>query len=443
MRQIAVIGGGAAGMMAAVAAADAGAHVILLEKNEKLGKKVYITGKGRCNLTNDCDHKEFFRAVISNPKFLYSSFDAFDNADMIRWIESEGLRIKHERGGRVFPQSDKASDVIRTLQKAMERRGVIVRLNTQVKELITDKTNNEETDTVASGLRLRGEIENPKKDTKERKKCLGVRLASGEIIETDAVIVATGGLSYPSTGSTGDGFRWARKAGLEVKDCRPSLVAFKACFSDRSPVAGLAGLTLKNVGVKIRQANKTVFSEQGEMMFTHTGVSGPLILTASCTVKIKDDEEADLLIDWKPALSLEQLDARLLREFDSHKNKEIKNVCGALLPAAAVAPFLTASGIPHEKPVHDISRQDRRRLAETLKAFPLTLTGHCGYNEAVITQGGICVKEIHPATMESKKIQGLYFAGEVIDLDAVTGGYNLQIAWTTGSAAGRAAASER
>ncbi len=409
IKRVAVIGGGAAGMMAAISAADAGARVILTEKNEKLGKKLYITGKGRCNLTNSCDHDDFLQSVVSNPKFLYSSFDAFDNHDFVRWIEKEGLPLKLERGGRFFPRSDRSSDVIKILSDALLKRHVDVRLNTEIKDLIVS-------DHVS-----------------------GIVLKSGESIKADAVIVATGGLSYQSTGSTGDGLRWAKEHGLLVRACRPSLVGYKATFSDGSSVASLAGLSLKNVRAIIKKNRKTCDLGLGEMLFTHTGVSGPLILTGSCYVPLQNDETATLFIDWKPALSIEQVEARLLREFDSHKNMALKNVMTSLLPSAAVRYVISAAGISAETAVHDVTKNERKKLAESLKAFPLTLTGLCGYNEAVITQGGVSVKELNPATMESKKIHGLFFAGEVIDLDAVTGGYNLQIAWTTGRAAGLAA----
>ena len=432
MPEVIVVGGGAAGMMAAIAAAECGARVTLFEKNEKLGKKLFITGKGRCNFTNDCAHGDFLSAIVSNPRFLYSSFDAFDNHDLILWMEKEGLRVKHERGGRVFPASDKSSDVIKTLQKALEKRGVKIRLNTCIKELIF--TNKDE-DKAEAG---------PASDTgadKKADKCRGVILSDGERIRADAVIVATGGLSYPSTGSTGDGYRWASSADLAVRPCRPSLVAFTAVFADGRPVAELAGLSLKNVGVRVSRRGKVHFTGQGEMLFTHTGVSGPLMLTASTRIAPTADEPAALKIDWKPALTLEQVEARLLREFDAAKNRELHNVMGALLPSGAIDAFLAAAAVPRGKTVHEATRQERRRIAETLKAFPLTLTGLCGYNEAVITQGGVSVREVAPATMECRKVRGLYFAGEVLDLDAVTGGYNLQIAWTTGAAAGRAAAS--
>ncbi|MBP5292121.1 MAG: aminoacetone oxidase family FAD-binding enzyme [Lachnospiraceae bacterium] len=433
MKKVVVIGGGAAGMMAAISAADAGADVLLLEKNEKLGKKLYITGKGRCNFTNSCDREDFFKAVVSNPRFLYSSFNSFDNHAFVKWIEREGLPVKLERGGRYFPKSDKSSDVIKILHNSLIRRHVKIMLNTAVRDLVTteyrDMTEGTE-DTHSPSARDGMKIS-----------CKGVRLATGEVIACDAVIVATGGLSYPSTGSTGDGYRWAEKNGIIVKSCRPSLVGYKAVFSDGSTTRDLAGLSLKNVGVRIKKGKKSFDMGCGEMLFTHVGVSGPLVLTGSCHVPLGQGETATLIIDWKPALTIEQVDARLLREFDGHKNMSLKNVMTTMLPSAVIKYVMKEAGIPIDAAVHSVTRQERSRLAETLKAFPLTLNGLCGYNEAVITQGGVSVKELNPATMESKKISGLYFAGEIIDLDAVTGGFNLQIAWTTGRAAGLAAGS--
>jgi predicted Rossmann fold flavoprotein len=432
MRSIAVIGGGAAGMMAAIAAADAGARVVLFEKNEKLGKKIYITGKGRCNFTNNCDHDDFFKAVVSNPRFLYSSFSAFDNHDFVGWIEKEGLRVKLERGGRYFPASDKASDVIKTLRGSLQKRRVEIRLNTEVQGLLVS-ARKKAADPPAGEDALGADD--------MAVSCQGVLLKNGNGEYYDAVIVATGGLSYPSTGSTGDGFRWAEEQGMLVRECRPSLAGYKAVFQDGSSTKKLAGLSLKNVGVSIKKGKKTYDIGTGEMLFTHTGVSGPLILTASSYVPLRQGETAILYIDWKPALRIEQVEARLLREFEGHKNMSLKNVMTSLLPSAVIGDVLFYTGVEANTPVHDITKEERKRLAAALKAFPLTLKELCGYNEAVITQGGINVRELNPATMEAKKIGGLYFAGEVIDLDAVTGGYNLQIAWTTGRAAGHAAGS--
>ncbi len=412
MGRVLVIGGGAAGMMAAAAAAEAGSQVTLLEKNEKLGKKLYITGKGRCNVTNACGREEFFDHVVSNPKFLYSSFGSFNNEAVMAWLEHRGLRLKVERGNRVFPASDKASDVIRILQRSLEELGVEVRLGCPAEGL-----------TVADG------------------RCRGVRLPGGKVLEGDAVVVATGGLAYPSTGSTGDGYGWARAAGHAVTALRPALVPLEAVLGDGTPVRELQGLSLKNVEIRLKKGKKELVREWGEMLFTHFGVSGPLLLSAS-SLAARELEKGplDLEIDWKPALTLEQLDARLLREFAENRNRQLKNVMGALLPARAVGPVLRLAGVPPERAAGQVSREERQRLLRTLKTFSVKVTGPRGYPEAVITQGGVAVREVQPATMESKKVPGLFFAGEVLNLDALTGGYNLQIAWSTGYAAGKGAA---
>lgn len=411
MSKILVIGGGAAGMMAAAAAAEEGHSVVLYEKNEKLGKKLYITGKGRCNVTNACDFESFFENVVSNPKFLYSSYGGWNSWDLMDWLEARGLKLKTERGNRVFPASDKSSDVIRTFQKALERLGVVISLNTEVEGLWV-----------------------------EEDRCRGILIKETGKIPADAVIVATGGLSYPTTGSTGDGYRWAGKVGHTVTGLRPALVPMEAVFGDGTPVSELQGLALKNVAVRIRKGQKDLAGDFGEMMFTHFGVSGPVLLSAS-SVAARELEKGplELFIDWKPALRDDQLDARILREFEAAKNKLLKNVAGNLLPVRAVPVVLRLSGVPPERPVHEVTKEERLRLVHTLKEFPMRLTGLRGYSEAVITQGGISVKEVHPATMESKKVKHLFFAGEVLDVDAYTGGFNLQIAWSTGHAAGKAA----
>ncbi len=399
-----MIGGGAAGMMAAISAAENGHEVSLFEKNEKLGKKLYITGKGRCNLTNNCEVEELLRAVCTNRKFLYSAFYGFDSQAVIRFFEGAGMATKTERGNRVFPVSDHSSDVIAALTAVLRARGVKIRLNEEVREILC-------------GPRVSG-----------------LRLASGQRVSCDAVIVATGGLSYPTTGSTGDGYRFAEAAGHHVTACSPSLVPME---TEGDWAQQLQGLSLRNVGISISDGRKVLCREFGEMMFTHFGVTGPLILTASSLVqKQLKEHPLELSIDLKPALGEEQLDARILREFEAGKNKQFRTVLGALFPAKLVPVMIRRCGIPAEKPVHEITREERRILLMYTKHFPLTLTGLRGYNEAVITKGGVDVREIDPATMESRKVRGLYFAGEVLDLDAVTGGFNLQIAWSTGHVAG-------
>ena len=409
MSKVLIIGGGAAGMMAAAFAAKNGNRVEVFEKNEKLGKKLFITGKGRCNITNAADLEDFFPAVISNPKFLYSAFYSFTNEQVISFFEELGVKTKVERGGRVFPVSDHSSDVIQALKSEMERLGVKINLNAEVKELITEKNSTRET-------------------------VNGIRLVSGKKISGDAVIVATGGISYPSTGSTGDGYRFARRCGHKVSELSPSLVPMEV----KEWYAGeLMGLSLRNIEIRITDGKKKLYQEFGEMLFTHYGVTGPVILSASSVVgkKLKDTE-LTLHIDLKPALTEEQLDKRVLREFETNHNRQFKNAVDSLFPSKLRPVIVELSGIPEEKKVHEITKEERLRFVRLIKDFTMTLTGLRGYNEAIITKGGVSVKEIDPGTMESKLIKGLYFAGEVLDLDAVTGGYNLQIAWSTGYLAG-------
>ena len=405
MSKILVVGGGAAGMMAAVTAARRGKNVLLLEKNEKLGKKLFITGKGRCNLTNSAEVEELFNAVVSNPKFLYSSFYSFTNEQVIGFFEELGVKTKVERGGRVFPESDHSSDVIRALEQEMKRLGVRISLGTEVKEILT-----------------------------EDGRAKGVRLSSGRTIAADAVIVATGGISYPSTGSTGDGYRFARECGHKVTDLSPALVPMevKEWYAKE-----LMGLSLRNIGIRITDGKKKLYEEFGEMLFTHYGVTGPVILSASSIVGKKLKEHPlTLHIDLKPALTEEQLDKRVLREFEANHNRQFKNAVDSLFPAKLKPVAIELSGIPEEKKVNEVTKEERLHFVRLIKDFSMTLTGLRGYHEAIITKGGVSVKEIDPGTMESKLVKGLYFAGEVLDLDAVTGGYNLQIAWSTGYLAG-------
>lgn len=409
MSSVIVIGGGPAGMMEAISAAECGARVSLLEKNEKLGKKLFITGKGRCNLTNAADIEEFFRAVISNPKFLYSAFYSFTNEQTIAFFESLGLKTKVERGGRVFPQSDHSSDVISALSRELSRRKADVLLHTEVKELII-----------------------------EEGRAAGVLLSSGKKLYADAVIVASGGISYPSTGSTGDGYRFAESCGHRVTELSPALVPMevKEWYAKE-----LMGLSLRNIQIRITEGKKKLYEEFGEMLFTHYGVTGPVILSASSVVgnRLKQ-KELTLHIDLKPALSEEQLDKRVLREFEANHNRQFKNAVDSLFPAKLKPVMVELSEIPEDKKVHEITKEERLRFVRLIKDFTMTLTNLRGYNEAIITKGGVSVKEVDPGTMESKKVSGLYFAGEVLDLDAVTGGYNLQIAWSTGYLAGISAA---
>ncbi len=407
MSKVYVIGGGAAGMLAAIAAARNGHKVTLLEKNEKLGKKLFITGKGRCNLTNACDKEEFFRQVVTNPKFLYRAYHSFSNYDAMNFFEEIGLPVKTERGNRVFPESDKSSDVIAVLKRELERQDVELRYRSEVLELLVR-------DGSFYGLRL--------KNSKEE--LLG-----------DAVILCTGGLSYPSTGSTGDGFRFAKEMGHTVTEMYPSLVPVHV---KEAYVKELMGLSLKNIEISITAGNKVVYRDFGELLFTHFGVSGPVILSASSYVipHLAKREALELSIDLKPALSIEQLDNRILRDFEESKNKQFKNSLDRLLPNKLIDVIIRLSNIDPEKKVNSITKEERLQLVCLLKNLKLHITKLSDYNQAVITKGGINVKEVNPSTMESKLVQQVYFAGEVLDLDALTGGYNLQIAWSTAYLAG-------
>lgn len=406
MSRVLIIGGGAAGMAAAIAAAGCGQEVHLYEKNEKLGKKVYITGKGRCNVTNACDMEEMPAHVVTNPRFLYSSFYGFTNRDMMELLERNGCPLKVERGGRVFPVSDKSSDVISALAGKMRKLGVNLHLGCEVRDVI-----------VKEGA------------------CRGVVLSKGRgSAYGDGVIVATGGISYPATGSTGDGYRFAAECGHRVTELSPALVPF--CVGE-AEVKELQGLSLRNIEAVIWDGNKEVFREFGELLFTHFGVSGPVILSASSFVTgIIKQKPLTLSIDLKPALDVERLDARIRRDFEESPNKRFKNSLGGLYPAKLIPVMVRRSGIDPEKKVHEITKAERLRLVGETKEFVLTLTGLRGYEEAIVTQGGVAVREINPSTMESKLVRGLYFAGEVLDVDGVTGGFNLQIAWSTGWAAG-------
>lgn len=423
MSEILVIGGGAAGMMAAIAASSRGHHVVLLEKNEKLGKKLFITGKGRCNVTNAADMDGLFANVCSNAKFLYSAFYGFDNQAVVTLLEQAGCPLKIERGERVFPVSDHSSDVIAAFARILKKQGVEIRLNTEVRALLWEKSDETE--------------EEGKKENAEKGCIKGIVLKNGEKLSADAVIVCTGGLSYPSTGSTGDGLQFAESTGHRLTDCRPSLVPLE---TSQEWCRDLMGLSLKNVELRMVRGKKELYREQGEMLFTHFGVSGPLVLTASCylgkAVSKQKSEPVKLFIDLKPALSEEQLDKRLLRDFDEQKNKQFKNALGGLFPAKLIPVMVMLSDIDGEKKVNEITKEERKAFAQLIKNLPLTVTGTRPYAEAIITQGGVSVKDINPSTMESKLVKGLYFAGEVLDLDAHTGGFNLQIAWSTGHLAG-------
>jgi len=406
--RVLVVGGGPAGMMAAIQAAKQGNAVTLLEQNEKLGKKLFITGKGRCNVTNDCDVTELFDSVVSNKKFLYSAFYSFSNQDVKDFFEEQGLRLKVERGRRVFPASDKSSDVIKALGNALKKLEVKIRLRTRVDQVLT------ENDIVC-----------------------GVRLSDGECLNADKVILATGGVSYKSTGSDGSGFVMAEKLGHQVTKLRPGLVGM--CTKE-AWVRDMQGLTLKNVAVSIgkKQGKKPLYEDFGELLFTHYGVSGPMILSASSRLGDElEKEDLYIKIDLKPALSKEQLDSRILRDFEERKNADLSNAMVHLLPKSMIPVMLHVCGLDPAKKVNEVTRGEREQLVKGMKEFPLTINGLRDIQEAIITRGGVTVKEVDSSTMESKIVKNLYLAGEMLDLDALTGGYNLQIAWSTGYLAGQ------
>ena len=409
MAKILIIGGGAAGMAAAAFLGEHGHQVHVFEKNEKLGKKLFITGKGRCNLTNSCDEETFFQSVVSNEKFLYSAFHGFSNEDAIAYFEQLGLPLKEERGGRIFPKSDYSSDVIKALEQRMKELDVKIHLNSLVKEILLQETD--------AG----------------QKKVTGVLLENGQEIVGDKVIVATGGMSYQATGSTGDGYEFAKHAGHKVTTLRSALVPME---TKEEYIPRMQGLSLKNVRFTIKDGKKVLYQDFGELLFTHFGMSGPLVLTASSYLGKKlEKKELQGTIDLKAALTEEQLDARLLREFETGKNKQFKNVISGMFPSKMFPVILELGKIPPEKKVNEITKAERMEFLRVVKNFPVTITGLRGFREAIITQGGVKTGEINPKTMESKKAQGLYFIGEVLDLDAVTGGFNLQIAWSTARAA--------
>lgn len=395
-------------MQAAVAAARNGARVTLVERNEKLGKKIYITGKGRCNVTNLCDADTFLKNVVKNPRFLFSALHALPPAGLMD--ELEGLRcpLVVERGNRVFPQSQKASDVTRAFERELKRLGVDVRLNARVRELM-----------IGEG------------------RCRGIMLENGERLPADAVIVAAGGCSYPSTGSTGDGWAWLSAAGHTVFPALPSLVGL-TIDGDWAPA--LQGLSLKNVRLTLTRGKKKLYTELGEMLFTHFGVSGPLVLSASAYMAELAPEDVTLTLDLKPALSAEQLDKRILRDIAAAPRKQLSSVLDGLFPARLAETMARLCGLDEKKPAGELTREERARLVEKTRALILPVSGLRGLNEAIVTRGGVCVREIDPATMESRLVRGLYVAGEMLDVDALTGGFNLHIAFCTGYLAGRAAA---
>ena len=406
MNKIIVIGGGPAGMLAAVSASGDDTKVILLEKNEKLGKKLFITGKGRCNITNSADTSVIMKNIMTNPKFMYSALEAYDNTDICRDIESEGCKVKEERGGRMFPVSDHSSDVIRALSNMLDKAGVEVRLRSEVKKV--EKT--------SSGFE--------------------VHFSSGQKENADACVIATGGVSYAATGSTGDGFEFARNFGHTVTELHPSLVPL---VTSDGWCKDLQGLSLKNTGLKMYSAGKLIYEDFGEMMFTHFGITGPMILSASSYYYKRKSDDVIIHLDLKPALTEDVLDERILREISDNHEKHFINILPALLPAKLIPVIARMSGIEEHKKCGDIKKEERKKLVQLLKDLEIHVTGTRGFEEAIITKGGISVKEVSPKTMMSKLESGLFFAGEALDLDALTGGFNLQIAWSTGYLAGRSA----
>ena len=407
-RRVAVIGGGAAGMMAALKAAEMGADVTLFERNDRLGKKLRITGKGRCNLTNHCDLNEFLSNVPTNPRFLYAALSRFSTAVTMDLFESAGVPLKTERGKRVFPQSDKAGDIVAAMDRLCREAGV---------EVVHRRVD---------GLSI------------ENERVTGVRYGSA-VEEFDAVVICTGGRSYPMTGSDGDGYRMAREAGHTVTDLYPSLVPL---IAEGKLCASLQGLSLKNVALRVKalQTGKTVYEDFGEMLFTHYGLTGPMILSASAHLSDIQRGKYEAVIDLKPALDEKTLDARILSDFAKYRNRDFVNALDDLLPQKLIEPFVRLCGIDPRKKVHSVTREERERMVSILKGIRIPLVGFRPIDEAIVTRGGVSVKEIDPKTMRSKLCEGLYFAGEVLDVDAYTGGFNLQIAFSTAVLAGESAA---
>lgn len=415
MKNVCIVGGGAAGLMAAYAAAKNGHKVVLFEKNEKPGKKIYITGKGRCNFTNDVSPDEFLQNVVRGERFLRGAIYSFSSQKTIDFFENNGLSVKIERGNRAFPSSDHASDVTKTLEKACRSVGVDIRLNEKVEK-----------------IRVLQEENGNMSDIGIMPRVVELSTVNGDYL-CDVVIIATGGLSYPSTGSTGDGYVFAKNCGHTVTDLKCGLCGLNLEGEDFKE---LQGLTLKNVALTIKQGAKVVYSDFGEMLFTHFGISGPIVLSASSVVNRLPLGQLSVGLDLKPALDEQTLDKRLLRDFEKYKNKRISNALCELLPQKLILFVLNASGISEKKNVNVLTKEERARLVSTLKNLPLKIRSLRGFEEAIITSGGVELSEINPKTMESKKVRGLKFCGEVLDVDAFTGGFNLQIAFSTGYAAG-------
>ena len=409
-----VIGGGPAGIMSAITSAEQGNNVILLEKMDSLGKKLLITGKGRCNITNAADMEEFMQNIPENSKFLYSAFNKFTNKDIIEFMNKHGVATKVERGERVFPVSDSAKSVLEALKNRLKEVNVQIKYNFEVAKILT-------------------------KD----KQVVGIESKSGTKLSVDKVILATGGKSYPVTGSTGDGYKMSKELGHTITEIKPSLVPLTCNNESKNLCQEMQGLSLKNVAIKIKCDAKVIYEDFGEMLFTHYGLSGPIILSASAILvryknieNLLNENRIKIIIDLKPALDEEKLDNRILRDFEELKNKQFKNSLEKLLPRKMIEPVIDITGINPDKRINEITKEERKRIVKTLKNFELTISGFRDIDEAIITSGGVTIKEINPKNMESKIIKGLYFAGEIIDIDAFTGGFNLQIAWSTGYTAG-------
>jgi predicted Rossmann fold flavoprotein len=406
MGKVIVVGGGASGMMAAIKAAQSGKEVLLIERNEKLGKKIFITGKGRCNVTSNKEIEDIIKNIPGNGNFMYSALYTFSNFDLMKLIEAKGVKLKVERGDRVFPESDKSSDIIKCFERYLSENKVEVLLKTRVIEILT-----------------------------EGNKILGVKTDNNRTYNCDSLILATGGKSYSATGSSGDGYNFARELGHSIIELKPSLVPL---IAKEEWVPSLMGLSLKNVELSVKKNKKTVYSDFGEMLFTHFGISGPIVLSASRKIVdlLDRDKEVEVTIDLKPALDFEELDRRILRDFEKCINKQFKNSLNELLPQKLIAVIVDLSGINPDKAVNVISREERQRLVKLIKTFTVTVNGARSVEEAIITRGGVNIKEVDPSTMESKLIKGLFIVGEVLDVDGVTGGFNLQIAFSTGFSAG-------
>ena len=439
MKNVCVIGGGPAGLMAAYAAAKNGHRVVLFEKNEKLGKKIYITGKGRCNFTNDVPPEEFLQNVVRGEKFMRGAIYSFSSQNTIQFLENYGLSVKIERGNRAFPVSDHASDVTKTLEKACKSVGVEIHLCEKIEKLtcITPEIipmSNIDGGTMQDKITMSDEVISKKKNKQEQpiEKIAEIHTNKG-VYEFDCVIVATGGLSYPSTGSTGDGYIFARKVGHTVTDLKCGLCGLNL---EGELCKELQGLSLKNVAISVKSSQKCIYSDFGEMLFTHFGVSGPIVLSASSVINRQDFKNLTLIVDLKPALDEQTLDKRLLRDFEKYKNKQIFNALCELLPQKMIGIVLRISGISERKTVNVLTKEERAKLVRTIKNLPFNIKGLRGFEEAIITSGGVSLNEINPKTMESKRVNGLKFCGEVLDVDAFTGGFNMQIAFSTGYVAG-------